>query len=710
MSDAPQGAGWWQASDGRWYPPESHPDARSQQPPPGPSPTTPPSAGPASPPPGPTTPPSGPPPGQPPMPGGPAAGQPPGPPSGPPPGSATAGQQPPAGGKKRRTGRLVLIVVLVLVLAGGAFGVFTLLSGSGDEVVLEPIGEQRVSAFTDSVAGQPGGSLLEFAAEPDATFDAASTTPVGYRSAPGSLPGMFAGEFNAAACDVDVLAASLAADPERADAWAGVLSIAPGDIPGYLARTTPMYLASDARVVNHGYEDGDVVARDAVMQRGSAVLVDPLGVPRVDCVGGSPLLPADPVEGETFSGDGWVNFERERVILIAQAPAELDTFEVRDIDTGELFVRPVGSRGEADVGEATDAPDETDDSATVDMVDDGPIEFDTVYNDTLTSDRNEARYLLDAPDGAVMTLRVANARESERRVFVELFSEGSTFASNRIDPGADGEFEIVLGHAGGAPFELMFSEGPAAFEFIVELAVQDDAGQGVDAGDDFASGLTIESGASVDGRLGGADGGDVFLLDLPAGHEFVLDAEVTRDSERRAFFQVVLDGETIFSERVNPGASTSTSVLFGSETDGVLEIFVTEGGAFYSFTAAAVDQADGGQEGDAGDSLADAREAPIGEELSGEVGQDDAADWYLFDAPGEAVDVDVAISAESDRRVFVQIQNADGSNVVAQRVEPGTQTTFSFEAEPDTEHRIQVSEGRGSYTFEIRGGTLDDEG
>ena len=23
MSDAPQGAGWWEASDGRWYPPES---------------------------------------------------------------------------------------------------------------------------------------------------------------------------------------------------------------------------------------------------------------------------------------------------------------------------------------------------------------------------------------------------------------------------------------------------------------------------------------------------------------------------------------------------------------------------------------------------------------------------------------------------------------------------------------------------------------
>lgn len=27
MSDVPQGPGWWQASDHRWYPPETHPNA-----------------------------------------------------------------------------------------------------------------------------------------------------------------------------------------------------------------------------------------------------------------------------------------------------------------------------------------------------------------------------------------------------------------------------------------------------------------------------------------------------------------------------------------------------------------------------------------------------------------------------------------------------------------------------------------------------------
>ncbi|MHB8264224.1 MAG: hypothetical protein ACYDGY_10875 [Acidimicrobiales bacterium] len=34
MSDVSQGAGWWQASDGKWYPPERHPNYQPSAPPP----------------------------------------------------------------------------------------------------------------------------------------------------------------------------------------------------------------------------------------------------------------------------------------------------------------------------------------------------------------------------------------------------------------------------------------------------------------------------------------------------------------------------------------------------------------------------------------------------------------------------------------------------------------------------------------------------
>ena len=33
MSMTPQGPGWWEASDRKWYPPELHPDRTAPQPP-----------------------------------------------------------------------------------------------------------------------------------------------------------------------------------------------------------------------------------------------------------------------------------------------------------------------------------------------------------------------------------------------------------------------------------------------------------------------------------------------------------------------------------------------------------------------------------------------------------------------------------------------------------------------------------------------------
>src|SRR5690606_8854806 len=120
-----------------------------------------------------------------------------------------------------------------------------------------------------------------------------------------------------------------------------------------------------------------------------------------------------------------------------------------------------------------------------------------------------------------------------------------------------GEFEFILDHQGGAPFELTFSEGPAAYTFELELTLQDDAGQGGDAGDDFASAFDIESGGGVEGRIGGQDSADIYLLELQPGTELQFDLEVLRESERRPYITVMLEGDTIYSGRTQPGATES---------------------------------------------------------------------------------------------------------------------------------------------------------
>ena len=45
-----------------------------------------------------------------------------------------------------------------------------------------------------------------------------------------------------------------------------------------------------------------------------------------------------------------------------------------------------------------------DEIGTGERVDDGPIEFDTTYEDALEETRTEARYTLDAPAGAIIAI------------------------------------------------------------------------------------------------------------------------------------------------------------------------------------------------------------------------------------------------------------------------------------------------------------------
>ncbi|PZT71125.1 hypothetical protein DN402_02310 [Streptomyces sp. SW4] len=48
-------------------------------------------------------------------------------------------------------------------------------------------------------------------------------------------------------------------------------------------------LRADTRVTGHGLRGGRPVGGQAVLQAGTAVLVDDRGVPRVRCAGGNPL-------------------------------------------------------------------------------------------------------------------------------------------------------------------------------------------------------------------------------------------------------------------------------------------------------------------------------------------------------------------------------------------------------------------------------------
>lgn len=408
-------------------------------------------------------------------------------------------------------------------------------------------------------------------------------------------------------------------------------------------------------------------------------------------VDGAPVDPtlADADEDEEAEGNGKRNAIIAIVLLvIAALIAAWFIWGGDDSDDDDVSTEQTED-SEEDIGDATG-----------ELVDDGPIEFDTVYNDRLEDTRTEARYTLDAPDGAIMTLTVSNDEASTRGVFAVMEFEGSRFLDMRTQPGATESDVVAIARNEGGEFDLIFTEGPASYTFEVSLELQDDAGDG-DAGADFDNASAIDAGQEVSGQLIGTDTTDHFTVDLQPGTRLTLQAAVSRESDRAAFFVVELEGTRLLSERVQPGADTDLALLLSAEDEGIIEVIVTEGPSKYTFTADFDSTSEGGEDGDAPEDLANARTIDPADPLEGRIGDRDGGDYFLFDAPAASVNLTMSVDATSDRAAAVTLEDASGSRVAFLRVEPGASASEVAEVEAGTTLRLIVTEGRADYSITI---------
>ncbi|MGB8859762.1 MAG: DUF6777 domain-containing protein [Ilumatobacteraceae bacterium] len=173
-----------------------------------------------------------------------------------------------------------------------------------------------------------------------ATTTAATTNggapPQGIRSVNATAPGLYGGTRNNSACDAEQMIAYLTATPEKAAAWAGVQGIAVADIPTYIRSLTPFVLRADTRVTNYGFKNGRAVAKQTVLQMGTAVFVDQYGIPRARCSCGNPLSPpiAQPA-GTRWVGDPWPGFDPTTVIVVVNVTnVVINDFVVVDLNGG----------------------------------------------------------------------------------------------------------------------------------------------------------------------------------------------------------------------------------------------------------------------------------------------------------------------------------------------------------------------------------------
>ncbi|MGZ8752465.1 MAG: DUF6777 domain-containing protein [Acidimicrobiia bacterium] len=181
------------------------------------------------------------------------------------------------------------------------------------------------------------------------TDDAGVTTPgnitAGAYSA--KIPGLYGGSTDNRVCDPAALVSFLEADPDKAEAWAKVLDIETADIEAYVAKLTPVILRADTAVTNHGFKNGEATSIPAVLEAGTAVLVDDHGVPVVKCGCGNPLTAPPSTKDASFTGTAWTGFTPEAVTTVEGSDEPVARLVIAD-PSGTGIVRPIGTTGADD--------------------------------------------------------------------------------------------------------------------------------------------------------------------------------------------------------------------------------------------------------------------------------------------------------------------------------------------------------------------------
>jgi len=252
----------------------------------------------------------------------------------------------PAPARRRPSGQVRVALALALALLGAALyltGGGSATAGAG-EIFLEAADSPGPDAFTPSIAAPPAPPTV-----PAAAPTPVAPAPVPQR--PGSLtrtsaatPGLYAGTRNSPGCDAPALVGFLEADRRRARAWAAAVGVDRSEIGAYVAALTPVALRADVRVSDYGFAAGRAVARQAVVQAGTAVLVDRLGHPRVRCASGNPLgepraVPVAP----RYAGARWPGFSPASLVVITPAARTNPVVILVDPATGLVFGRIPGS-------------------------------------------------------------------------------------------------------------------------------------------------------------------------------------------------------------------------------------------------------------------------------------------------------------------------------------------------------------------------------
>ncbi|MFE2237589.1 DUF6777 domain-containing protein [Streptomyces sp. NPDC059442] len=223
------------------------------------------------------------------------------------------------------------------------------------EVFLQPIAAEGPDPFTASTVN-PAAAPPPATVPPDPSASATTAPDRTVREVTGSTPGLYGGTRSVASCDVERQVAFLADDPAASRAFADAAGIPESRVASWLRGLTPVHLRADTRVTNHGLRDGRATAFQAVLQSGTAVLVDQYGAPRVRCACGNPLRSPVAVQGAVQSGRPWSGYRPDRVVVVRPTTTIVNSLVIVNVVDNTWIERGTGTDGERDHRPAVPPP------------------------------------------------------------------------------------------------------------------------------------------------------------------------------------------------------------------------------------------------------------------------------------------------------------------------------------------------------------------
>lgn len=288
--------------------------------------------------------------------------QPPQPP--PPTGPALSGPPPPLQPpKKRHIGIIVVAVVLIVAIVGGStVGIFMLTHSEKSAAEKGEIFLEEASSLGTNPFGNLPGPAVAISTTTSSTAVTSSTNATAPTSSGQTVNagtrGLYGGSLDSGRCDPEAQIAFLQSNSSIANAfvsalnsdatlqWSGGNKVARDQLPSYIRELTSVTLVRDTRVTNHGYRNGRATDLQAVLQAGTAVMVDRYGVPRVKCNCGNPLTPPIAVTvAPVYTGSQWPNFTPATIVVVNPTTVVIDVFVITNLSGPGFIDRAAGATG-----------------------------------------------------------------------------------------------------------------------------------------------------------------------------------------------------------------------------------------------------------------------------------------------------------------------------------------------------------------------------